>query len=175
MFVNRFFEGMRKLTVDKSAFLRYFVVLFYKKPTSSRTWFFLEVFMRKLLFVWMSTLLYVLMCCMGLSACKGEKPDDVVITVENALENQTLLSYMQEMQEDGTITFAMKNGMVAGLNGTSNTTKSFWMLYTTDAENANRAWGTYTYNGETLGSAILGAENLVVKNGETYVWVYQTF
>lgn len=112
--------------------------------------------------------------CFGFTACKKDA-EDVVITVENATDNQTLLSYMQSLQEEGKITFTLKNGMVTEIGGTANTTKSFWMLYTSDTENANQAWGTYVYNGETLGSAMYGAETLVVKNGETYVWTYQTF
>ena len=99
----------------------------------------------------------------------------MVIVVENATQEQTLLSYMQDLQEEDVFSFTLQNGMVTKMNGTSNSTNSYWMLYTTDTENANTSWGTYEYNGETLGSAALGVGELVVKNGATYVWTYQTF
>ena len=131
--------------------------------------------MRKKLFVGLARLLCVLSFCMFFSACNVRKVDDVVLVAENVMEGQTLLSYMADCQEDGKITFSVQDGMVVKMNGVANTTKSFWMLYTTDTENANQSWGTYTHNGETLGSAMYGAESLIIKNGETYVWTYQTF
>lgn len=109
------------------------------------------------------------------SSSSEESSTDVAIIVENATEGQTLLSYMETLQADGEITFSVRGGLLVTLNGTSNTTKSYWMLYTTDADNSNEAWGTYVYNGETLASSMYGVESLVVKNGETYIWTYQTF
>jgi Ca2+-transporting ATPase len=63
------------------------------------------------------------------------------------------------------------------MNGKKNAAdfSSCWMLFTSDAEMANTEWGTVEYEGETLGSAILGAESLVVEKGEIYLWVYQSF
>ena len=120
-------------------------------------------------------LIFFMTLCLGVVACQKGEVQDVVIMVENATQGQTLLSYMQELQEENKISFVLQNGMVTKINGTSNAVSSYWMLYTTDVENANTAWGTYEYNGQTLGSAISGAETLIVKNGETYVWTYQTF
>ena len=130
--------------------------------------------MKKRVSIWFTWVLCLFMICVGFSACK-DKPDDVVIVVENATQNQTLLSYMQQMQADGELSFTIQDGLVVEINGTANTLNSYWMLYTSDAENANNAWGTYDYDGVTLGSAIYGAEGLILKNGATYVWTYQTF
>lgn len=131
--------------------------------------------MRKRFLVWFVTILSVFVFCMAFSACDEGKAEDVVITVENATDGQTLLSYMESLQEDGKITFTVQDGMMVKINGTSNKMNAYWMLYTTDMGNADTSWGTYIYNGKTLGSAIYGAESLVIKNGETYVWTYQTF
>ena len=108
-------------------------------------------------------------------AC-GDNVGPVVITVSQAVEeNTTLLEVMQEKKTAGEFDFQMENGMIVQIGETKNSTNSFWMLYTTDAENANAQWGTFVWKGETLGSAVLGADTLVVKQGETYVWVYQSF
>ena len=50
-----------------------------------------------------------------------------------------------------------------------------WMLYTSDGEMSNAAWGEIEYNGEKLGSAVLGADALPVLEGQVYVWYYQAF
>lgn len=113
------------------------------------------------------------------TACKrGGEVKPVAITAnsaEFAYENKTLKDYMDFLQGKGELTFTVESGMVTAVNGTANTTKSFWMLYTDDGENANRTWGTVEYGGKTYGSATLGAEALTVKQGCTYVWSYQTF
>jgi hypothetical protein len=49
------------------------------------------------------------------------------------------------------------------------------MIYTTDEDNSNTAWGLVEYNGKTYGSAMYGAEELKVKQGESYIWLYQSF
>lgn len=123
---------------------------------------------------WFMSLLSFCVVSFSLTACKKEV-DPVIITVEHATENQTLLSYMETLQEDGVLTFEIQNGMITKINGTSNFGSSYWMLYTTDNENANTQLGSYTYNEQVLGSALYGAETLTVKNGETYVWSYETF
>lgn len=112
-------------------------------------------------------------CCFF--AC-NENVEPVVITISQTVsENTTLLEVMEEQKSAGDLHFKIENGLIVQIGTTKNTTNSFWMLYTTDTENANAQWGTFAWNGETLGSAILGAETLVVKQGETYVWVYQSF
>jgi hypothetical protein len=49
------------------------------------------------------------------------------------------------------------------------------MLYTSDAENANNAWGTVEYEGVEYGSAISGAETLKIKADQMYIWVFKSF
>ena len=67
--------------------------------------------------------LCLFMICVGFSACK-DKPEDVVIVVENATQNQTLLAYMQQMQDAGELSFTIQDGLVVELNGTANTLNS---------------------------------------------------
>ena len=50
---------------------------------------------------------------------------------------------------------------------------TYWMLYTDDSENSNTAWGQIEYDGKIYGSAALGAGELVIKDGLTYIWYYQ--
>jgi len=90
---------------------------------------------------------------------------------------ETLLQTMQDLQEKQELTFEESAGMVTSINGKANTLdySGCWMLYTTDDEMSNTEWGTIEYNGETLGSAIVGANSLFVVEGETYVWSYQSF
>ena len=101
----------------------------------------------------------------------------VVIKVEKAQENQTLLDVMKSLQEAEKISYTLSGTMVNGINGKENPAdfSSCWMLYTSDAEMANTDWGTYTYNDAVYGSAILGADALLVVDGGYYVWVYTTF
>lgn len=125
---------------------------------------------------WLAVLLCVIAAVFGVCfiAC-NKNPDPVAITVSEATDGETLLEYMNGLEEDGTLKFTVNDGMVTSINGVSNTTNSYWMLYTSDSDNANTEWGTYEYNGQTLGSATLGAESLTVVNGCVYVWVYTTF
>ncbi len=128
-------------------------------------------------------LLLVLTAVMALSlftACNNEGGSiaPVVITANDksfTYENKTLLDYMSYLQDNGKLSFTVKDGMVTSINGKSNTTNSYWMLYTSDTENANTDWGKYDNNGEIYGSAALGAETLAVKENCVYVWAYETF
>ena len=101
----------------------------------------------------------------------------VALYVENAEPNSILLDAMYTLQEEGKISFQMQNGMLTELNGAKNAAdwSQVWMLYTSDEEFSNTAWGTYSLEDMTLGSAIVGAESLPIKAGEYYVWSYQTF
>ena len=115
------------------------------------------------------------MCFVGCKKNVDANAERVAITVVNATENESLLEYMEALQKDGELTFTIESGMVTSINGTKNTTNTYWMLYTSDTENANTAWGTYTYDGQELGSSTLGAESLTIKNGCVYVWVFTKF
>lgn len=119
-------------------------------------------------------------CIFCFSACR--KPvkldgDYVVIAVEEGKGGVTLLSYMQDLQEEGELAFTVENGMVTSIAGKANDSdyNPCWMLYTSDTENANDAWGVVEYDGKRYGSAVVGVETLLVKAGETYIWWYQSF
>lgn len=130
-----------------------------------------------------SSILATLLCiatALFFVSCKGEvKPVVIDLTGAAVEEGRTLLDVMEERKEEGTLTFEVVNGMVTSINGTANapTYNPCWMLYTSDDDPAasNSAWGTYEYEGQTLASAALGADALIVKAGEIYVWVYLTF
>ncbi len=109
----------------------------------------------------------------------GATEEYVAIFVEEDAvgDNVTVLTVMNALKEAGKLSYVEAGGMITEINGKKNAA-SFnpcWMLYTSDTEMANTEWGTYTYAETTLGSAILGADVLTVKGGETYVWVYQGF
>ena len=112
-----------------------------------------------------------------------------VATVQQATEDMVailvleetdgrLVDVMESLQADGLMTFTKDSqGMVTAVNGTENAAdwSACWMLYTSDAEFSSTEWGGYEYKGETLGSAIFGADTLPVKKGEVYIWVYTSF
>ena len=100
----------------------------------------------------------------------------VVLTVSNVQGKFTLLHCLQSLSDEGALTYEMDGTMLKGLGGLQNDDKNFsyWMIYTSDKSNANEAWGTFTYNGETLGSASKGANELRVKDACVYVFSYET-
>ena len=101
----------------------------------------------------------------------------LVIKINEAEENTTLLSVMETLRTEEKLSFETVSGMVNSINGKANTADycSCWMLYTSDSEMANTEWGTIEYNGNTYGSAILGAETLTVIANAYYIWIYQSF
>jgi len=104
----------------------------------------------------------------------------IIITVSNEQmelnSNTTLVDYMNSLKDDGKLDFEMDNGMVSSVNGIENPSdwSSCWMLYTSDADNANSAWGTVEYKGKIYGSAMFGAESLKVKDGCIYIWIFKS-
>ena len=88
-----------------------------------------------------------------------------------------LIDYMNELAKDGKMTCKISDGMVTSINDIDNPAdfSSCWMLYTSDAENSNTAWGTVEYDGKEYGSAVSGAETLKIKADQLYIWVYQSF
>ncbi len=124
------------------------------------------------------TFLFVLIMSFCLCSCKQEvEPVVIDLTGTTVEENATLLSVMKEKQSEGAFTFIVENGMITEINGTKNAINynPCWMLYTSDAAFSSAEYGSYEYEGALLGSAILGAGELLVKTGEIYVWVYQSF
>ena len=121
-------------------------------------------------------------CCQkeegGVKATVAQTTENlVVIQVDEVDGEATLLSVMESLQEKGELQFVISGGMVTEINGKINATdfSYCWMLYTSDAELSNDAWGTVSYEGNTYGSAIVGAETLTVSAGELYIWSYQGF
>ena len=123
-----------------------------------------------------------------LTACGKTKFDkdknELAITVTDSVMEITaetiLEDYMKKLQSKEEISFKGTVDSVYGLyiteiNGVKAGVSEAWMLYTTDAANSNSEWGSYEYDGKTLGSATLGVSNLIIKNGETYVWVLQKY
>lgn len=125
-----------------------------------------------------SWLLVIFGCCC-LTACNDNKqPEPLIITAQDSsfdFGNKTLKDYMEYLQSNKHFTFTVSNGMVTAINGTSNTTNSYWMLYTSDSEYANAAWGTFDNNGNVYGSATLGYRELPIKENCVYVWAYLKF
>lgn len=118
-----------------------------------------------------------------LTACGNEplviKDSDtcIVIRVPENTEEMLLIDYMETLRERNELTFTVQNGMVTSIGGIENPAdfSSCWMLYTSDAELSNAAWGTVEYDGTEYGSAIVGAEALTIKPGELYIWVFKPF
>ena len=122
-----------------------------------------------------------------LTACQNEKlvikdSDTYIVikTTEKAIDgatDMTLMDYMETLNEKGELEFSISNGMITSINGIDNPADyiSCWMLYTSDADNANAAWGTAEYEGKEYGSAISGAETLIIKPDQLYIWVYKSF
>lgn len=130
----------------------------------------------------LATFCAIIACCF-VAACGEKTPikadeNTVIITASDSsfdFDGKTLKNYMDYLQDNKQFTYSINNGMITTINGKSNTTNSYWMLYTSDSENANQQWGTFEYEGTIYGSAILGADVLIVKEGCIYIWAYQTF
>ena len=127
------------------------------------------------------TALMILFISVFFAACGGSKkevePIAIDLTGTVVEEGETLLDIMKDRKAEGKLTFEMTDGMITSINGVANsiTYNPCWMLYTSDKETSSEEWGTVEYGGKTLGSATVGAESLLVKTGEIYVWVYQSF
>lgn len=146
------------------------------------------------------SLLLVVCCLVGASACQlpffGEdtvsvsyEVEEIPACIEQTTENmvairilkthgkETLSDMMEYLRAEGAFTYTESGGMITAINGKENAAdwSYCWMLYTSDAEFANTEWGTVEYVGETLGSAVVGAETLPVTEGAVYVWNYTGF
>ena len=120
-------------------------------------------------------LVLVLAVGMMLSACKSEplviKDSDTYIVIKTTAESldgktdMLLIDYMNELVAKGELSCTISDGMITSINGIENPAdySSCWMLYTSDADNANASWGTVEYEGVEYGSAISGAETLTIK------------
>ena len=142
--------------------------------------------MKRVRWFFVSCILVVLFA-FGFSACnKGGDVEctllsatdtQVVIRVDKADGNAVLINAMEKLQEKGELTFAISGGMVIAINGVENAVdyNPCWMVYTSDSEMASTEWGSVEYDGQILGSAIVGAESLTVIDGGIYIWEYTGF
>ena len=133
------------------------------------------------------SVLLVLVILVGMTACQSEKlvikDSDTYIVIKTTAQSMdgatdmTLMDYMTKLKDKGDLEFAISDGMITSINGIDNPAdySSCWMLYTSDPELSNSAWGTVEYEGVEYGSAVSGAEALTVKAGQLYIWVYQSF
>ena len=149
--------------------------------------FFGGMFMKTTMKTLVCLLTVVLLACSVFSGCKAEplviKDSDtciVIKTTAESLDGKTdlhLIDYMNQLVEAGELSCTIQNGMVTSINGIENPAdfSSCWMLYTSDAENANTGWGVVEYEGVEYGSSVSGAETLVIKPDQLYIWVYQSF
>lgn len=129
-------------------------------------------------FVSLVSLVLAALALLALAGCHTSSVTadvDVVIRATAEQDGMTLLAVMEELQEEGELSFTVSDGMITELNGTKQTLSSYWMLYTNDQENANEQWGTCEYEGEVLGSATLGAGELAVKADCVYLWSFESF
>lgn len=123
----------------------------------------------------------MLIACDKEGAAKAEmvsKSDTMVVIKINETEGfATLLDTMTYLKDQGELTFALMGSMVSSIEGKANPAdwSACWILYTSDVEMSNTEWGTISYDGNTYGSAILGAESLMVAVGEYYIWSYEEF
>ena len=143
-------------------------------------------------------LVAVLTCTLLLAGCQNDKlvietPDttpetnlvitDTTIVIKITQEaiagasDMTLMDYMTKLKEADKLNFEINDGMITSINDIENPVdySSCWMLYTSDEENANKAWGTVEYEGKEYGSAVSGAEVLKIKADQLYIWVYKSF
>ena len=124
---------------------------------------------------------FTLVACDKEGTAKAEivsKTDSVVVIQVNETEGfATLLDAMNYLKEEGELSFEISGGMVTEIEGKASPAdwSACWMLYTSDKELSNDAWGTVEYNGNVYGSAVLGAESLSVSVGEYYIWSYSAF
>ena len=140
-------------------------------------------------FLSVATAVLMLVCLLACVGCAPKEPlviketDKYIVIKASAsqmelTETTTLANYMKSLKADKQLEFELDGkGMVSSINGIANPAdySSCWMLYTDDAANSNVAWGQIEYKDKIYGSAALGAEQLIVKEGCTYIWVYQSF
>ena len=138
----------------------------------------------------LSSLILVLLLALSvlLPGCQKNEPlvikdsDTYIVikTTQGSLDGKTdmlLIDYMNELSKAGELTCTISDGMITSINGIENPAdfSSCWMLYTSDAENANASWGAVEYQGAEYGSAISGAETLKIKPDQLYIWVFKSF
>lgn len=129
-----------------------------------------------ILFILIFTFAFFFVSCKKQEMQSTQTSQNLIISVtKDDLQDKgevTLLDYMNELKSRGDFTFTVKDGMVTSINGIKNSDK-YWMLYTSDADNSNSAWGTAWHDGKEYASAIFGADKLILKPDNSYLWVYK--
>ena len=149
--------------------------------------FFKEAYMKRKLTTFITILLVLCISLFAITGCDGEKSDvkaqilsstqtTVVIKITQTDGKATLLDAMEYLKEQNQLTYQKDaQNMIKAINGSQAGANSFWALYTSDSEMANAEWGTFDYQGQILGSAIFGANDLEVIQNGVYVWDLTTF
>ena len=139
-------------------------------------------------FLVLSLVLVLLVLCLCACGAKEKEPmvlteseNFIVIKPTNDLSGTPLIDVMKNAKSSGQFDFTYEDtqygAMIKTINGVGDPTDNTkaWMLYTSDTEHANTAWGQVEYQSNVYGSATLGASALnVIENG-IYIWVYQSF
>ena len=83
---------------------------------------------------------------------------------------------MEYLKEQNQLSYQLDGqNMITAINDNSASGNSFWALYTSDSEMANLDWGTFDYQGQVIGSAIVGVNALIVATDCIYVWDLTTW
>ena len=137
----------------------------------------------KKLFTLLLTITLAITCTL-ITACKKEplvvKDGDnyVIVNAETSKTDLTLAGYIDSL-DDYADMFIIEGGMITSIDGVANSYQdnSYWMIYTNDysEEVSFAGYGTIEYNGVEYYQTILGVESLIIKNGYTYIFYYQTF
>ncbi len=130
-----------------------------------------------ILFILILTFAFFFISCKNeeLQTIEGSQNYIIISVTKEDLADKgelTLLDYMNELKARGDFTFTVKDGMVTSINGIENSDK-YWMLYTSDDDNSNSAWGTAEHNGKKYASSVYGADKLTLKPDNSYLWIYK--
>ncbi len=98
----------------------------------------------------------------------------------------SLADVLYSFKEEGKLTFEAQDGdygwQIMSVNGyvPDAAKNEFWAIYTTLEEYggdlySDTSWGTFVYDGKTLGSAAYGASGMPVIEGELYILTLSTY
>lgn len=138
--------------------------------------------MKRKITTFLTILLVSIMSLFAFTGCDSEKVSvqaqnlsttqtTVVIKITQTDGKATLLDAMEYLKEQNQLSYQLDGqNMITTINDNSASGNSFWALYTSDSEMANLDWGTFDYQGQVIGSAIVGANALIVATDCIYVW-----
>lgn len=118
--------------------------------------------------------------CNGYNAVKSTE-DVVAVTVSGKvmdLDGKNLVDYLNKLQSDDKFSYSADNGYVTTVNGKTadyQKDRTSWMMYTSDKEMGNEAWGTYEFEGQTYYSAIVGINDYPLAEGTVILFVFCHF